>query len=123
MSPSAISKNAASNGESSSAPADFETRLFINGEFVPSLEGKKFDVESPFSEEKVASVYEALPADVDIAVEAAEAAFPAWDEMGPFARASHFYKLADLMEKAGSELATLEAMCIGKPVSQYCKRL
>jgi aldehyde dehydrogenase (NAD+) len=98
---------------------DFEKRLFINGEFVPSIAGKQFDINSPYTESKVGSVYEALPEDVDKAVDAAEAAFPAWSELGAFARASFFYKLADLLEKAGPELAPLEALCIGRPVSQY----
>lgn len=102
-------------------PEHIEDRLFINGEFVPSIAGKKFDVESPYTEEKFASVYEAMPEDVDKAVEAAEAAFPAWDEMGAFARAQYFYKLADLLEGAGDELSYLEANEIGRPVAQYCK--
>lgn len=36
-------------------PKNIETRLFINGEFVESSDGKKFDVFSPFSREKIAS--------------------------------------------------------------------
>jgi aldehyde dehydrogenase (NAD+) len=112
MAPSAIS-------EFNGSKTDFETRLFINGEFVPSIEGKRFDVYSPYTESKVGSVYEALPADVDKAVDAAEAAFPEWSEMGAFGRAPFFYKLADLLEKAGPELAHLEALCMGRPVSQY----
>ncbi|GAB7349464.1 hypothetical protein MBLNU459_g0177t1 [Dothideomycetes sp. NU459] len=120
MAPSAVPEEThGSNGNKSGSFDKFETRLFINGEFVPSLEGKQFDVESPYTEEKVATVYEALPADVDAAVKAAEAAFPAWDEMGPFPRADLFYKLADLLERAGPELAHLEALCIGRPVSKY----
>ncbi|KAF1349646.1 aldehyde dehydrogenase [Delphinella strobiligena] len=115
MSPSAIDES----NETKGSKVNFETRLFINGEFVPSIEGKKFDVYSPFTEEKVGSVYEALPADVDKAVDAAEAVFPAWDALGSFARARFFYKLADLLEAAGPELAHLEALCIGKPISTY----
>lgn len=98
-----------------------ETRLFINNEFVESIDGKKFDIFSPYSEEKVASVYEALPADVDRAVEAAEAAFPAWSEMGAIARAPFYYKLADLLDAAGPELAELESKETGKLTSQYSK--
>lgn len=64
-------------------------------------------------------MYEASPADVDKAVDAAEAAFPAWSDMGSFGRAGYFYKLADLIEKAGPELAHLEALCVGVPISAY----
>ena len=51
---------------------------FINNEFVPSRSGKKFDVVNPANGSTTASVYEAGKADVDDAVDAAAAAFPAW---------------------------------------------
>lgn len=51
---------------------------FINNEFVPSRSGKKFDVINPANGSTTASVYEAGKADVDDAVDAAAAAFPAW---------------------------------------------
>jgi hypothetical protein len=98
-----------------------ETRLFINNEFVESIEGEKFDVFNPYNEEKVASVYEALSGDVDKAVDAAEAALPAWSELGAFARSAYYYKLADLLEAAGPELAELEAKETGKVASMYSK--
>jgi aldehyde dehydrogenase (NAD+) len=60
---------------------EIETRLFIDGEFVPSLDGAKFTVTNPFSGEVVAEVYEAKANDVDKAVESAKKAFPAWSEL------------------------------------------
>lgn len=102
-------------------PTDIETRLFINGEFVPSKLGKTFDVINPATEKVTASPYEATAEDVDISVEAAKAALPAWSELGGFARASFFFKLADLLEKYNTELAQLEAVSMGRPVSSYCK--
>ena len=71
-----------------------EDRLFINGEFVPSKSGKKFDVFNPTTEKLCASVYEAGPEDVDIAVAAAKAAFPAWSDLGAADRAGYIEKLA-----------------------------
>ncbi|CAD0022639.1 unnamed protein product [Aureobasidium pullulans] len=100
-----------------------ETRLFINNEFVESIEGEKFDVFNPYNEEKVASVYEALSGDVDKAVDAAEAALPAWSELGAFARSAYYYKLADLLEAAGPELAELEAKETGKVASMYMEHV
>lgn len=47
----------------------FETRLFINNEFVPSLSGKTFDTVNPATEEVICGVYEAEEADVDVAGE------------------------------------------------------
>jgi aldehyde dehydrogenase (NAD+) len=100
-------------------PTSIETRLFINGEFVASKAGKTFDVINPATEQVTASVYEAGAADVDLAVEAAKAAFPAWSETSCFARAHLFYKLADLLDGARSDLVKLEAVSMGMPVSKY----
>jgi acyl-CoA reductase-like NAD-dependent aldehyde dehydrogenase len=100
-------------------PTNIETRLFINGKFVHSNSGKTFAVTNPATEQVVAQVYEAEFADVDVAVDAAEAAFPSWSELGGFERAKFFYRLADLLEQSNSELAALEAISMGRPVGQY----
>ncbi|KAI4730166.1 aldehyde dehydrogenase [Aureobasidium sp. EXF-10728] len=114
MSPTAMPTNEQAKGQ-----AKIETRLFINNEFVESISGRKFDVVNPYNEQVISSVYEALPEDVDRAVEAAEAALPAWSEMGAIARSAYYYKLADLLEAAGPELAELEAKETGKIAAQY----
>ncbi|ODM15527.1 hypothetical protein SI65_09130 [Aspergillus cristatus] len=64
-----------------STTAEIETRLFIDGEFVPSSDGAKFDLHSPFTGELVAQVHEAKAVDVDGAVESGKKAFPAWAAM------------------------------------------
>ena len=97
--------------------SEIENRLFINGEFVPSKSGKKFDVINPATEKVSASVYEADEQDVDLAVKAAKAAQPAWADRDAADRAMFLLKLADLLEKHNGELARLEAISMGKPVS------
>ncbi|PYH87875.1 Aldedh-domain-containing protein [Aspergillus ellipticus CBS 707.79] len=69
-------------------PAVIETRLFINNEFVPSRSGNKFHICNPATEALGASVYEADAEDVELAVAAAQAAFPAWSELGGLQRAA-----------------------------------
>lgn len=103
---------------------EFEDRLFINGQYVPSVSGKKFKVYNPFTEELTAEVYEADERDVDLAVDAAEAAFEGWWRIGAFERAEYLYKLADLVDAKNDDMAKIEAVCMGKPVSKYgeCKR-
>ncbi len=49
--------------------------LFINGEFVEPLDGDHFKTESPSSQEVLAEVSMAGPADVDRAVQAARRAY------------------------------------------------
>ncbi|PWY88152.1 aldehyde dehydrogenase [Aspergillus heteromorphus CBS 117.55] len=96
-------------------PAVIENRLFINGEFVPSRSGKKFDLYNPATEALSASVYEADGEDVDRAVAAAKAAFPAWSELGGMQRAVYLNRWADLLEKNLAEISYLDAICMGKP--------
>ena len=95
-------------------PDHIETRLFINGEFVPAKSGKKFDIYNPHTEKLSASVHEAGVEDVDAAVKAAKDAFPAWSGLSALERAGYLYKLADAMDKVADELAYLDAITMGK---------
>lgn len=51
------------------------TQLFINNEFVNSVEGKTFAVSNPATEEKLCDVQEAGPKDCELAIKAAREAF------------------------------------------------
>ncbi|PWY73027.1 aldehyde dehydrogenase [Aspergillus heteromorphus CBS 117.55] len=96
-------------------PEAIEDRLFINGEFVPSKAGKKFDVYNPATEKVSASVYEADADDVDLAVQAAKAAFPAWSELSALERGHYLERWADALEKSLPEISYLDAISMGKP--------
>lgn len=94
-----------------------EIKMFINGEFVPSISGKTFETYNPATEDVLAVVCEAQEEDIDVAVKAARSAFESgpWAEMTTAERAHLIYKLADLIEEHGEELAQLEALDNGKP--------
>lgn len=94
-----------------------ENQLFINGEFVPSVSGKKFDITNPTTEEVIASVHEASAEDVDLAVEAAKAAFPAWSALSAEERCDYLFKLADEIERNEEMFIHLEATAMGMPRS------
>lgn len=96
-------------------PKHIEDRLFINGEFVPSISGKKFDVINPNTEKVAASVYEGGAEDVDVAVEAAKKALPAWSALSALERCGWLNKLADAIEKSLEEIGYLDAITMGKP--------
>ncbi|KAL2819023.1 Aldehyde/histidinol dehydrogenase [Aspergillus cavernicola] len=98
---------------------EIETRLFINGKFVESSDKHTFDLTSPTTKEKFAKVYEASEDDTNAAVAAAKAAFPAWSALSPPQRGAYFRKLAALILESHEELAQLEAMSMGRPVSGY----
>lgn len=57
--------------------------------------------------------------DVDIAVAAAEKAFPAWKRMAPTKRRDIMLKFADLIEKNGIALAELTRITLGAPYGSF----
>ncbi|CAK9440320.1 uncharacterized protein LODBEIA_P44200 [Lodderomyces beijingensis] len=93
------------------------TGLFINNEFVYPKQKRTFKVISPVNEEEITSVYEALPEDVDVAVEAAREAYKSWSVAHPSKRAAVLYKLAELVEKNATLLSEIETFDNGKSVS------
>jgi len=94
------------------------TGLFINNEFVKSVDGKTFDVINPSTEEVICAVQEASEKDVDIAVAAARKAFNGpWRKETPENRGKLLVKLAELFEKNADLLASVEALDNGKAFS------
>jgi len=94
------------------------TRLLINNRWVPSESGKTFATINPSTGEEICQVAEADAADVDKAVKAARAAFDGpWRKMRASERGRLLYRLADLIEANGDELARLETLDNGKPLS------
>jgi aldehyde dehydrogenase (NAD+) len=94
----------------------FETRVFINNEFVAAKSGKKFKTVNPATEEAICEVEEAGQADVDAAVAAAKTAFKTWKKSNGCDRRDMLLKLANLVEKNRAQLAELESLDNGKPV-------
>jgi aldehyde dehydrogenase (NAD+) len=93
-----------------------QDRLYIGGEFVDARSGGTFEVFNPHDGSKLADVAEAKPADVDRAVVAARAAFPAWSGMAAADRGRFLLKLADAIEANADELARLESTDTGHPI-------
>ncbi|HET6295532.1 MAG TPA: aldehyde dehydrogenase family protein [Kribbella sp.] len=93
--------------------------LFINGAFVEATDGKPFKTVSPASEEVLAEVSEAGPADVDKAVRAARKAYDkVWGPMPGRDRAKYLYRIARLIQERSRELAVLESLDNGKPIRE-----
>ena len=93
-------------------------QLFIGGQWVEPLDGRRFETQDPATGTTHAQVAEAREADVDVAVAAARAAMdnPEWTEMKPSARARLLYRLADALEANADEFAALETLDNGMPV-------
>lgn len=98
-------------------PQRFE--LFIDGRYVPSASGARFDSIDPSTEQPVASVALAGPEDVDLAVGAARAAMDGpWRQVTPRDRAQLLYDLSAAMQAVEEELAMLETLDTGKPLDR-----
>lgn len=95
------------------------TKLLINNRWVPSESGKTFATVNPSTGEEICQIAEADAADVDKAVNAARRAFEhgVWRKIPASERGRLLYRLADLIEKNADELAALESLDNGKPVS------
>src|SRR5438045_7063339 len=91
---------------------------FINGAWVQPSVAQYFDTNDPSSGEKLASVAQGSPADVDAAVHAAREAYPKWQALSPHTRARYLYALARQVQKHSRLLAVLETMDNGKPIRE-----
>ena len=93
-----------------------QNRLFIGGEWVDATDGGTIDVLNPHDGSLITAVAEARAADVDRAVEAAAAAFPAWRGMPAADRGRLLLRLADAIEAEADDLARLESLDTGHPI-------
>ncbi|WP_085991204.1 aldehyde dehydrogenase family protein [Oceanobacillus senegalensis] len=94
-------------------------KMFIGGKWVDALSGKRTEVRNPADGTMITTVAEADKEDVDVAVRAARKAFEEgpWSRMKPNERAKLMLKLADLIEENGEELAHLDTLDYGQPLS------
>lgn len=89
---------------------------FINGEFVPPSSGEFLDNFNPATGEVYSKVPKSNAKDIEAAVAAAKAAFPAWSALSTDARSEYLLKIADALEKNIKEFALAESMDQGKTV-------
>jgi aldehyde dehydrogenase (NAD+) len=91
-------------------------QLFIDGKFVPALDGSTIEVLNPHDNSLITRVAEAKAADVDRAVDSAERAFPRWSGIAAAERGRLLTRLADKIEENADDLARLEALDTGHPI-------
>ncbi|BBU29577.1 aldehyde dehydrogenase [Burkholderia sp. THE68] len=94
-------------------------KMLIDGAWVQSTSGATLDVINPADGELLARVPSADETDVDRAVLAARRAFDdsAWSRMKPTDRERLLLRVADLIEANARELAEIESLDNGKPVT------
>jgi gamma-glutamyl-gamma-aminobutyraldehyde dehydrogenase/4-guanidinobutyraldehyde dehydrogenase/NAD-dependent aldehyde dehydrogenase len=97
----------------------FRHQLFIDGKFAASASGKTFPVINPATGKELAQIASGEAEDVDRAVRSARSAFEdgRWSRLEPADRKRRLLRLAELMRTHAEELALLETLNMGKPIS------
>ncbi|WP_163933910.1 aldehyde dehydrogenase [Paraferrimonas sp. SM1919] len=97
-----------------------ESRAFINGQYCDASLGLRFDCINPANNQLLCQIAECDSIDADAAVNAARDSFELghWRTMAPKKRKQVLLKLADLVDQNATELAALETLDMGKPISE-----
>lgn len=96
----------------------FQSKGFINDEWVSAASGKTFDVHNPSTLEKIATLPEMGAADVDRAAEAAHAAFKSFKKTSARQRAKWLRKWYDLCIENADDLALILTLENGKTLAE-----
>jgi aldehyde dehydrogenase (NAD+) len=96
-----------------------EYDLFIDGKFVASKSGKKFETINPANEKVLSKVTQASTTDVDRAVKAATEAYrKTWSKLSGAQRGKYLFRIARILQERSREFAVLESMDNGKPIRE-----
>jgi acyl-CoA reductase-like NAD-dependent aldehyde dehydrogenase len=101
------------------AMQNIETRMFIDGDYVDAVDGARFVTINPANGESLAEMSKGTEKDVDRAVGVARQAYKSgiWSDMAPRDRMNILYRFADLVDQHAEELAILDTLDMGKPIS------
>jgi acyl-CoA reductase-like NAD-dependent aldehyde dehydrogenase len=102
------------------SPIEIEPgRLFVGGQWREAADGARTEVVDPSRGTVVTTVAEAGATDVDAAVRAAREAFDGgtWSGLSGRERGRILHRVAELIRENADELAQLESLDVGKPIS------
>ena len=93
--------------------------IFIDGKSVPAASGKTFSDFSPTLKKEIANIASGDTEDINRAVQSAKKAFESgvWSEMNPRDKKAIMLRWAELLNQHREELALLETLDVGKPIS------
>jgi acyl-CoA reductase-like NAD-dependent aldehyde dehydrogenase len=97
------------------------TKLFINNAFIESASGRKFETVNPANGQIISQISEGNENDIEKAVTAARKAFTdgsKWSKTSGGRRGKYLWKISELITKNVDELAYLETIDCGKPISE-----
>ncbi|HET9977530.1 MAG TPA: betaine-aldehyde dehydrogenase [Burkholderiaceae bacterium] len=93
-------------------------RSHVDGRALPTASGERFDNLNPATGELLCRVEQAGPAEVDLAVAAAQRGFEAWSQLNGAERGRVLQRAALLLRERNDELAELEVRDTGKPLQE-----
>jgi len=101
------------------AQLKFRTKAFIDGRYVNASSGRKYVSVNPATGEPLARIASCEAPDVDAAVKAARWSFEkgVWAKRSPAERKHVLLRFADLIEENLGELALLDCLDAGKPIT------
>lgn len=91
---------------------------FIGGKFVPPVKGQYFDSISPIDGKVFAQAAKSTKEDIDLALDAAHQALPAWSKTSAKDRSNLLLKIAQTIADNAAYLATVETIDNGKPIRE-----
>jgi len=91
---------------------------WIGGEYVPPAQGRYFENPTPVTGQSFTEIARGTAEDVELALDAAHAAAPAWGRTSATDRANVLNRIADRMEQHAEQLAVAESWENGKPVRE-----
>jgi len=91
---------------------------WIGGAWHESSDGARFETLNPATGRPLARITQGSVADVDSAVAAARATFPAWSGLSGHQRARYLYAIARRLQRDSRLFAVLESLDNGKPIRE-----
>src|SRR5471030_3140248 len=96
----------------------YETRHFIDGQYVDSAARGRFTVVNPATGAPLCEVSAGTAADIDLAVAAAKRSFASrvWSRKVPRERMAVLAAMGRLIQANAERFALLDTLCMGKPI-------
>lgn len=96
---------------------DSHLKNLIGGKLIAPQGNRYFDNVNPATGQIICHIPDSDSRDIELAVQAAEEAFPAWSGAGAENRSKILLRIADLIEARAEEFAIAESLDSGKPLS------
>ena len=108
-----------SDWQGRAARVRYETRHFIDGNFVDSVKKGRFSVVNPATGAVLCEVSAGTKEDIDLAVASARKSFYSrvWSRMAPRDRMAVLAAFSRLIEENAERFSLLDTLCMGKPIT------